>query len=272
MPKKGKILITVKTYPTPSSKYGELVCTAGIRQDGSWVRIYPLPFRRMDDYNKFPKYCWIDINLEKNKKDKRPESFSPCDRNDIKIIEEIGTGQKRDWKERKNLILKQCHIFTNLTELIQKAKNNELSLAIFKPNKVIDFVYKEVVREWDQEKIEKIKQNMSQGDLFYPNMFVEDFKMMPKLPYKFSYNFFDDNNTESTLMIEDWEVGQLFWNCMKRNDNNEQKSLELVKEKYFFNFTKNKDLYFFLGTTSKYHFRGRNPFIITYEKQFELSI
>jgi hypothetical protein len=35
-----KVLITVKTYPTLSTKYAELVCTAGILDDGTWVRIF----------------------------------------------------------------------------------------------------------------------------------------------------------------------------------------------------------------------------------------
>ena len=46
-----KVLITVKTYPTLSRKHGELVCTAGVREDGSWVRLYPIPFRLLD-YNR----------------------------------------------------------------------------------------------------------------------------------------------------------------------------------------------------------------------------
>lgn len=36
--KKEWILIAVKTYPTLSEKYIELVCTAGFREDGSWIR------------------------------------------------------------------------------------------------------------------------------------------------------------------------------------------------------------------------------------------
>ena len=56
MTAKERILITVKTYPTISKTHGELVCTAGIREDGSWVRLYPVPFRRMEDYKKFEKY------------------------------------------------------------------------------------------------------------------------------------------------------------------------------------------------------------------------
>jgi hypothetical protein len=42
---RDKVLITVKTYPTLSRKHGELVCTAGVREDGSRVRLYPIPFR-----------------------------------------------------------------------------------------------------------------------------------------------------------------------------------------------------------------------------------
>jgi len=34
-----RIFITVKTYPTPDPHYFETVCTAGFREDGSWVRL-----------------------------------------------------------------------------------------------------------------------------------------------------------------------------------------------------------------------------------------
>ncbi len=43
-----KVLIAVKTYPTLSTKYDELVCTAGFLEDGSWVRVYPIPFRKLE--------------------------------------------------------------------------------------------------------------------------------------------------------------------------------------------------------------------------------
>jgi hypothetical protein len=36
-----RVFITVKTYPPLSEKYDELVCTAGISEDGSWIRLYP---------------------------------------------------------------------------------------------------------------------------------------------------------------------------------------------------------------------------------------
>lgn len=51
-----RVLITVKTYPTLSEKYDELVCTAGFREDGSWIRIYPIPFRKLDYQNQYHKW------------------------------------------------------------------------------------------------------------------------------------------------------------------------------------------------------------------------
>lgn len=44
MSDKKRIYIVVKTYPTISEEYSELVCTAGILEDGSWIRLYPVPF------------------------------------------------------------------------------------------------------------------------------------------------------------------------------------------------------------------------------------
>ncbi|HRP32922.1 MAG TPA: hypothetical protein PKV73_13570 [Agriterribacter sp.] len=37
---------------------------------------------------------------------------------------------------------------------------------------------------------------------------------MQKLPYKFKFVFKDNQGTESRMMIEDWETGQLYWNCL----------------------------------------------------------
>jgi len=72
-----KVLITVKTYPTLSARYDELVCTAGFREDGSWIRIYPVPFRKKHYNEQYKKYDWIEVDLVKNTSDFRPESFRP---------------------------------------------------------------------------------------------------------------------------------------------------------------------------------------------------
>ncbi len=136
-----KIFITVKTYPTLSKKYDELVCTAGILDDGSWARIYPLPFRKLDYENRYRKYQWMELPLQKNTSDPRPETYKVVDIKQIKLIgEPIGTGTKRNWQERKRIIFERNQAHTDLSELIQLAKRNELSLAIFKPEKSLNLL------------------------------------------------------------------------------------------------------------------------------------
>jgi hypothetical protein len=58
---KARVLITVKTYPLPSGKYEELVCTAGVLEDGKWIRIYPIPFRSLPYQEQYKKYHWLSL-------------------------------------------------------------------------------------------------------------------------------------------------------------------------------------------------------------------
>ena len=251
---KAKILITVKTYPTISTKYDELVCTAGLQEDGSWVRIYPIPFRKKPYVEQYKKYDWIELDTVKNKSDFRPESYRPFSENtQIKVIGHVGT--KYNWRERKMIVLKK--VCTNLKTLIAEAKNKNIgtSLATFKPAKILDFIYKPTSREWSKEKLNKLRQL----SLFEKRN--NNFQVVRKLPYKFSFVFEDDEGKNPNLMIEDWETGQLYWNCLDKYGN-EKEGCEGVKKKYLDDFAKTKDLYFFLGTTKRNHFRALNPFII----------
>lgn len=127
-----RILITVKTYPTLSQTYDELVCTAGYREDGSWIRIYPVPFRKLDYKNQYHKWQWIEIDLTKNTRDFRPESFRPVDIDKPFLTGEIIDTQNA-WQKRKQIVLN--NVFTDMSALIDKAKNKSdyTSLAIFKP-------------------------------------------------------------------------------------------------------------------------------------------
>jgi hypothetical protein len=256
-----RVLITVKTYPTLSSKYDELVCTAGFLEDGSWVRIYPIPFRKKAYDEQYNKYDWIEVNLTKNTSDFRPESYRPYSYNsEIKIDGHIDTGKRRNWAKRKEIVLQ--NVSYDMSKLIEEAKDQSTctSLAVFKPQDIIDFEIEEVEREWDKKKIERLKANRDQGGLFENP--EDPFEVVKKLPYKFKYRFKDCNGKESCMMIEDWEIGQLYWNSLRRHDGNETKAVRDVEKKYFDNFAKSKDLYLYLGTTQLHHFTARNPFMI----------
>jgi hypothetical protein len=255
-----KVLIAVKTYPTLSDKYDELVCTAGFKEDGSWVRIYPIPFRQLEYDKRYQKYDWVEIDLERNTSDFRLESYKPkSNASNIKIVGKLGTND--NWSARKEIVLKKG-FHTSLEKLIAEAKEKRkyTSLAVFKPKEILDFTIEEAEREWDQKKLDKLKAKSQQLNLFEDS--ENPFEVVRKLPYKFSYKFIDEDDRSSTLMIEDWEIGALFWKCLEKNKEDETKACEDVKRKYFDDMAKTKDLYLFLGTTREFHLMAPNPFIV----------
>lgn len=247
-----KVLITVKTYPTISGKYDELVCTAGFLEDGTWIRIYPIPFRKRAYKEQYKKYDWIELDLVKNTKDFRPESYRPVSFDtEINVVGHIDTAG--NWEERKKYCLKK--VYKNLSELIAEAKDKKIgtSLAVFKPTEILDFYAEPVDREWSA----KQKATLAQQNLFE----TSTFEVVRKLPYKFKFRYKDNEGKESNMMIEDWETGQLFWKQLKKYGD-EERAIEDVRKKYFDDFAMTKDLYFYLGTTQRNHYVSHNPFMI----------
>jgi len=258
MPEKKRIYILVKTYPTISEKYSELVCTAGVLEDGTWIRIYPMPFRLLNDEQKYPKYAWVRVDVERNTSDFRPESYKP----DITTMVVEPRTDKVDWDERRRIILKNKSVYTNLQTLIDKAKSDGTSLAVFKPTKILDFIIEPDDRDWDSGKLASLQAQSQQLNLFKTIKELEaEFKVVQKMPYKFSYRFEDDFGKQSKMMIEDWEIGMLYLNCLRRAGGDESVATAKVKEKYLDSFIK-RDIHFFLGTTKRFHNVAPNPFII----------
>ncbi|GCF11071.1 hypothetical protein [Dictyobacter arantiisoli] len=146
----AEVLITVKTYPLPSNKYGELVCTAGLLHDGKWIRVYPVPFLDLPYEKQYSKYQWITLDLVKNTNDFRPESYRPRHEAErIQIGEQIKT--KNYWAERKKYVFKE--VFSSMKDLIVLARDTpQKSLATLKPLHIVDFVIEEQKdREWPQQ-------------------------------------------------------------------------------------------------------------------------
>lgn len=100
--KKKKILITVRTYPTPSKSSIEVSCTAGITEEGEWIRLFPIPFRFLNPDKRFSKYQYIEASVTKALSDPRPESYKP----DIDTINILSSPLKTDnkWESRKEKV------------------------------------------------------------------------------------------------------------------------------------------------------------------------
>ncbi|NCC60723.1 MAG: hypothetical protein EOM12_07225 [Verrucomicrobiae bacterium] len=150
-----------------------------------------------------------------------------------------------------------------MSELIELANSNKLSLATYKPTEILDFIAEKTDEEWPEDKLKSAKSIYSQGDLFAEdNQYGKIFNVVDKLPYKFKYCFKDKGGKERMLMIEDWEIGALYWNCLRGAEGDEAVAVQKVQEKYLDEFAGQKDLHLFVGTTKQFHGWASNPFVI----------
>lgn len=252
-----KILITVKTYPHPSKTYDELVCTAGLREDGSWVRLYPVRFRYMSYAKQYEKYDWIEAEVERNEvKDSRPETLRPLrDAEGDEKIRKVGhITTEEGWLQRKEIVLKS--VVPSLCGLLKDCKERGTSLGTVKPASIDALMIEKTEAEWKPEWKKLFAQQ---------NLFGEDRKPLVKVPYKFSYRFrCDDPECKGhTMQITDWEIHQLYLNCLAASEGDENLALKKVREKYEQEFLERCDIYLFLGTTLEFQKKNApNPFLI----------
>ena len=128
--KTKSVLITVKAYPNPSKKHGETVCCAGIDMDTlQWIRLYPIPFRDLDQFKKFNKYNIIKVKCYKST-DKRIESYK-VDSDTIEILDHLDTS--KNWARRKEFV--SPTVSSSFCEILKDASQNK-SLGAFKPSNV----------------------------------------------------------------------------------------------------------------------------------------
>lgn len=94
-----QVFIVVKTAPTPSRRYVDTVCVAGVVVSPGplrWVRLYPVPFRHLDFERQFHKYSIIEVDVvAPSRGDTRPESLRVKDFNKIAVIEETDSNSVR---------------------------------------------------------------------------------------------------------------------------------------------------------------------------------
>lgn len=238
---KKKILITVKAYPNPSKKYGETVCCAGIDiSNGQWIRLYPIPFRDLDNEKQFKKYSIIKVDCSKPTDDKRPESYH-VQADSIEVLEVWDT--KNKWERRKSVVLPT--LSTSMCEVYREAKEHDKSLALIKP--------RDISFDWKRT---NPKDEQSRESCYAQLSFFDKKKnAVEEIPYDFYYLFKCDGVSDCPshkLSIIDWEIAQAYrdWRWKYKP---EVKLLEKIRERWLDRMClKNTDVYFFVGNLKRF--------------------
>jgi hypothetical protein len=230
-----RVLITVRTYPTPAWRGVEVSCTAGITADGQWIRLYPIPYRRLSFAKRFRKYQWIKVRVKKSS-DPRPESYE-ADIDSIEILTEPIPSDS-GWKLRKEVVYPlKAESLCSLKA--QRDTSNAPTLGFFKPGATHSFRIEVTGAEWTPEQ----KARLQQSSFFD----VKPREELEKVPYAFSYRF-----TCSTrgcpgheLMCTDWEMGESYRKWSKQYGPDWER---YFKKKYETEMILANDTHFFVGT------------------------
>lgn len=241
IPEKKTVLVTVRAYPNPSKKYGETVCCAGVDlSTREWLRLYPIPFRDLDDEKKFKKYSTIEINCRKPVDDKRPESYT-VDADSIRVIDHWDTKDK--WERRKRVVLPT--LSPSMCWVFQEAQARDKSLAMIKPRD-ISFSWERAATK-DQATREACYSQLS--------FFNKRKDAIETIPYHFYYTFKCDGVADCPghkMSIIDWELGQAYrqWRWKYRDRDT---LLEKIRERWLYRICSEKnDVYFYVGNMKRF--------------------
>ncbi|SRR5258708_2108427 len=236
-----EVLVLVKAYPTPSIKYGETVCTAGITRDGKWIRLYPVQFRDLPKEKQYSKFTWIRVKVTPSaEKLGRPESHK-IDQDSVEILGRIEAG--KHWTERESYFLP--HVSKSLDELMELRDTKNVTLGAFKPKEVTDFRWEKGGSGWTDKQLASLEQK---------NMFSATKTTLEKIPYSFHYKFkCDDERCKGhDMTILDWEVIESYRNFKKTYVSDEE-TLPKVHQKWFDYYWKLRESYFVVGTDSEFN-------------------
>lgn len=232
-----EILVVVKAYPNPSTKYIESSCTAGITRDGEWLRLYPLPYRMLKSDSQFKKYQWIKAKIKKSS-DPRPESHYI----DIDSIQITGSLSTRDnWAARMDFL--DPFLLRSVEDMWDAHEKRGISLAFFRPKLITSLIIEPDSPQWTERQLATLCQQS-----FFDNC---DNRTLEKVPFSFSYRLFcDDPRCNGHKMkIVDWEIYQSYRRWSRQYGPDWEKKL---RQRYEYEMQEKNHTHLFLGTMKQH--------------------
>lgn len=210
-PQPDECVILIKAQPHRSSKYFETVCCAGVGRDQRWRRQYPIPFRILNDSQKFGRWQWISYNYVVPEDDKRLESQ--------KVLAET---------IKPTTILKASERAQSLAPLVREtfdeATSKRESLTLIRPRSIslsaIEKSERRLAKESERHRA------LSNQLSFFGNS-AEPLKLCPM---SFVLSWTDQRNVQHRHECDDWETSSAF-NRFEQTYG-QKRAVEIIKEKY----------------------------------------
>lgn len=230
-------LVLIKALPHRSSNYFETVCCAGLGRDGRWRRQYPVPFRILQDKQKFRRWNWIRYEYTSPSADARWESQKVVPES-IQVTSTLGPAKRAS-------ALNQA-FRTSFAD----AESRGESLLLMRPREVRFLWRKKTASQLDSE-YEKHKALASQGSF----LDVPASPLTP-CPYTFYFLWKDPSGIARRHTCDDWESSTAF---MRRRSRcaSENEALLSLQQTYEVDYP-SKGMAFGMGT----HGRRKNQWLL----------
>lgn len=228
-----RVLVAVKAYPALSTRYGEVVCVAGIRlaDDDTplgWVRLFPVKYRYLSDERRFKKYDIISLRAKPHSGDSRPESWRP-DFDSIAVERQVPTAKK--WAARRELV--EPMMARSMCQIQRDQRETGLSLGVFRPRSIDAFTIDPDDDEWSDMQAHTAVQELVQDSLLDAGGTTYARQLLERIPYRFrvAYHCDDDACSGHKQSIIDWEIGQAF-RRFRWKYGGEAQALEKIRQKW----------------------------------------
>ena len=207
------VLVNCKTYPAVSTKYLETVCTRGISRDGSFIRLYPVPFRFLEEKEQYNRWDVIRVRAHRDTKDTRLESWHLDVGAPIDVIDSVNSERHRwEWMHRG--------VFESAASMESMGRTNGL----------VEIIPEELY--WEPE-----EKTWSPGQLAlfkHGNLFHDESKMRSlseRVPWQFKLRLIEKNTGQKfDQKVLAWSYYQGFRNNFREN-NDAQAALAEVRDR-----------------------------------------
>jgi hypothetical protein len=240
----------VKAYPALSKTYGEVSCIAGVQPttDGPrWIRLYPVPFRALQEDQQFAKYQPMTVRAEPHSGDRRPETRRP-DRDSIKIAGPA-IPSANGWRARRRFVAPL--MVESMCAVRRQQRKDGTSLAVFRPRQVLDIVIEPAdVKEEKQSIARAWVSQTSLLDGLGTDEREHQLRELEFIPWTFKYRYLcsDPACQGHTQSIIDWEIARTYRRVRTRPDWQER-----LKARWLDDLCgDDKDTAFFVGNQHLY--------------------
>lgn len=227
---RDKCVILVKALPHRSSNYFETVCCAGVGHDYRWRRLYPVPFRILENSQKFGRWNWVTYDFTSPAHDGRKESQKV-------VPESIVIAGKLNQPERSRLA-------ASLTrESVEEAEGHGETLTLIQPS--------DVTFGWRRKPDEELEdERRKHADLIRQISMFDKVVATPyePCPFEFTFKWRSEAGRIHSHTCDDWETSTAFFR--RRERLGEVDALNSLRATYETEYP-SKGVRFALGTHSR---------------------